>query len=46
MRNISDKRCRETQNIYFSFSNFFGGNILSFTIQCKKIWYSRTGHRR
>jgi len=30
MRNISDKRCRETQNAHFMFNNIFP-KIVSFT---------------
>jgi len=36
MTNVSDKICRENQNLYFMFNNFFS-KILLFLIQCGKI---------
>jgi len=46
MKNISDKSCRENQNmhLHFLFNNFFP-KIVSFMRKCEKIWYSQTGHR-
>jgi hypothetical protein len=41
-RNVSDKRCRENQNMYFIFNIFL---IVSVMRWCGKTWYSQTGHR-
>jgi len=35
MRNVSDKHCRENQNTYFVFSNFFS-KIVPFRRKCEK----------
>ena len=35
MRNVSDKNCRENQDTYFAFSNFFS---LENRAVCGKIW--------
>jgi len=44
MRNVSDKSCRENQNKHFIFNKSFSKNH-AFMRKCKRIWYSRTGHR-
>jgi len=37
MRNVSDKSCRENQNTYFMFSNFFFENCAIYGIMWKNI---------
>jgi len=37
MRNVSDKSCRENQNTYFMFHNFFFGNRAVYEIMWKNI---------
>jgi hypothetical protein len=44
MRNVSDKSCRESQNIHFMLNNFFQ-KIAPFMMQCGKICYSQTGRQ-
>ena len=44
MRNVLDKRCRENQNTHFMFNNGFS-KIVPFMRQCRKIWWSQTGHK-
>jgi len=34
-----------TQNTHYMFNNFFPLKKVSFFRQCRKIWYSQTGHR-
>jgi hypothetical protein len=44
VRNVSDKNFRENLNTHFVFNNFFP-KIVSFMRECRKLWYSCTGHR-
>jgi hypothetical protein len=44
VRNFSDKNCSKNYNTHFMFNLFFP-KILTFMRQCRKIWYSDTGHR-
>jgi hypothetical protein len=46
MRNVSDKSCRETQNTYFEFSDYFifSENHAVYEIMWKKILTSGAGH--
>jgi len=37
IRNVSDKSCRENQNTYFMFSNFFFENRPVYETKCKNI---------
>jgi hypothetical protein len=42
MRNVSDKSCRENQNIHFMFKDHFL-EIKPFMGKCGKIWESQIG---
>jgi hypothetical protein len=37
MRNVLDKRCRENENTYFMFNNFFSGNRTVYEIMSKNM---------
>jgi hypothetical protein len=42
--NISDKLCRENQNSYFKYNDYFSENR-AFMIQCVELWWRQSGHR-
>jgi hypothetical protein len=44
MKNVSDKRCRESENTHFVFSNCFS-KIVPFMRKCGKILKSGAGQR-
>jgi len=37
MRNVSDKSCRENENIHSMFNFFFTENLVIYEIMCKNI---------
>ena len=45
MRNVTDKSCRENQNIRFMFSNFFFQKLCCLWDIVEKYGYSQTSHR-
>ena len=44
MRYVSDKSCRENQNIHFIFNNCFL-KVVPFMRYCRKIWWSQRSHK-
>jgi len=44
MKNVSETPCRQNQNTHFMFKKILL-KIVSFSRQCGKLLYSRTGHR-
>jgi hypothetical protein len=45
MRNLSEKRCRENQNMHIMLNHFFSKTV-PFMRKCEKKISSRTGQRR
>jgi hypothetical protein len=44
MKDVSNRSCRENQNIHFTFNNFFSGNGAVFEIMWKNVVDGQATH--